>query len=350
VRALDASGKQSGASAPVSATTAQITQDYTVAASPGSLSLARGGTAGTTIAITRSNFTGAVSTTVSGLPSGVTVVLNPATATTGNSVTATFSASSTATLGPATVTFTATSGTLSRTTSVSLNVMGTGDFTIGPGSATTVTRGSTASSVIAINRTSFTGAVGFGASGLPSGVTVAFSPSTATTGNSVTATFTASSTATLGTANVTITGTSGTTSRSTTIALTVNSGPGGGALTATSAVTSNSPWFVEEQVRIANTGTLTALTITVTVQRTTGINHSGQYNTVGGQITQSVATTASTITYTFTLAPGQTLGASTSRTFAVQLSGNGTAHPTAGDTYVVSYNAGSGTQTASGTF
>ncbi len=103
-------------------------------------------------------------------------------------------------------------------------------------------------------------------------------------------------------------------------------------------------------MRIANTGTLTALTITVTVQRTTGINHSGQYNTVGGQVTQSVTTTASTITYTFTLAPGQTLGASTSRTFAVQLSGNGTAHPTAGDTYVVSYNAGSGTQTASGTF
>ena len=180
---------------------------------------------------------------------------------------------------------------------------------------------------------------------MPSGVTVAFNPSTATTGNSVTATFTASSTATLGTANVTITGTSGTTTRTTTIALTVNSGGGGGALTATSAVTSNSPWFVEEQVRIANTGTLTALTITVTVQRTTGINHSGQYNTVGGQVAQSVTTTASTITYTFTLAAGQTLGPSTSRTFAVQLSGNGTAHPTAGDTYVVSYNAGSGTQT-----
>ncbi len=108
--------------------------------------------------------------------------------------------SSTATLGPATVTFTATSGTLSRTTSVSLTVTGTGDFTVGPGSATSVTRGSTASSVIAINRTSFTGAVSFSASGLPSGVTVAFSPATATTGNSVTATFTASSTATLGTA------------------------------------------------------------------------------------------------------------------------------------------------------
>ena len=350
VRALDASGKQSALSPVLNATTPAVTQDYTVAASPGTFSVARGGSASTTLAITRTSFTGAVSTAASGLPSGVTVVLNPATATTGNSVTATFSATSAATLGPATVTFTATSGTLSRTTSVSLTVTGTGDFTVGPGSATSVTRGSTASSVIAINRTSFTGAVSFTASGLPSGVTVAFNPATATTGNSVTATFTATATATLGTVNVTITGTSGTTTRTTTIALTVSSGGGGGALTATSAVTSNSPWFVEEQVRIANTGTLTALTITVTVQRTAGINPSGQYNTVGGQIAQSVTSTASTITYTFTLAAGQTLGPSTSRTFAVQLSGNGTAHPTAGDTYVVSYNAGSGTQTASGTF
>jgi len=350
VRALDASGKQSAATAAVNATTAQVTQDYTVGVSPGSLSLARGGTASTTIAITRTNFTGAVSFTATGLPAGVTVAFSPSTATTGNSVTATFTASSTATLGAATVTITGTSGAVTRTTSVSLTVTAGSDFTITAPGPASVARGGTASSTIAINRTSFTGAVSFSASGLPGGVTVAFNPPTATTGNSVTATFTASSTATLGTANVTITGTSGTTSRTTTVALTVTSGGGGGGLTATSAVTSNSPWFVEEQVRIANTGTLTALTITVTVQRTTGINHSGQYNTVGGQIAQSVTTTASTITYTFTLAAGQTLGPSTIRTFAVQLSGNGTAHPTAGDTYTVTYNTGSGSQSASGTF
>src|SRR5678816_1566021 len=66
VRALDASGKQSAASAAVNATTAQVTQDYTVAASPGSLSLARGGTASTTIAISRTNFTGAVGFSATG--------------------------------------------------------------------------------------------------------------------------------------------------------------------------------------------------------------------------------------------------------------------------------------------
>ena len=224
-----------------------------------------------------------------------------------------------------------------------------GDFTVGPGAATTVVRGATATSTIAINRTSFTGAVQMSATGLPAGVTVAFNPSTATTGNSVVATFTASATATLGTANVTITGTSGTTSRSTTIALTVNGG-GGGSLTATPSVGSASPYYNELQLRISNTATLTALTVTVTVQRTPGVSYSGMYNTIGGQIAQTNSSTTSAITYTFTLAAGQTLSPATGRLFAMQMSGNGTAHPTAGDTYTVSYNAGSGTQTTSGTF
>jgi endoglucanase len=450
VRALDASGKQSAASTAVSATTAQIAQDYTVAVAPTSLNLARGGTASTTLSISRTNFTGAVSVAVSGLPSGVTVALNPSTATTGNSVTATFSATSTATTGLATVTFTATSGTLSRTAQVSLNVTAGSDFVLGTPSPVSVVRGASASATIAINRTSFTGAVSFAATGLPSGVTVAFNPSTATTGNSVVATFTASGTATLGAANVTITGTSGSTVRSTTVSLTVNAagdftlgavaattvargasatssiainrssftgavsfaatglpsgvtvsfnpstattgnsvvatftasstatvgsatvtitgtsgstartttvaltvtggGDTGGSLTATASVGSASPYFNELQLRLSNTATITAMTVTVTVQRTTGISYSGMYNTVGGQIAQTNSSTSAAITYTFTLAAGQTLSPATGRLFAMQMSGNGTAHPTSGDTYLVSYNAGSGTQTVSGTF
>jgi hypothetical protein len=115
-------------------------------------------------------------------------------------------------------------------------------------------------------------------------------------------------------------------------------------------VSTNSPYFIEEQLTVGNTGTLTALSITITVQRTTGVTASGQYNTVGGQITQSNTTTASAITYQFTLAPGQTLGAATNRMFAVQMGGNGTAHPTAGDTYAVTYTTGGQTSTASGHF
>ena len=228
---------------------------------------------------------------------------------------------------------------------------GTQDYAIGGNpSSVSVTRGGTATSSIAITRTNFTGAVTMSATGLPSGVTVAFNPSTATTGNSVTATFTASSTATLGAATVTITATSGSLARTTTVALTVTGGSTGGTLTATPVVSTNSPYFIEEQLTLANTGTLTALSVTVTVQRTTGVTASGQYNTVGGQIAQSNSSTATAITYQFTLAAGQTLGASTNRMFAVQMGGNGTAHPTAGDTYTVTYSTGGQAFTTSGHF
>jgi cellulose 1,4-beta-cellobiosidase len=123
-----------------------------------------------------------------------------------------------------------------------------------------------------------------------------------------------------------------------------------GGVTATPTVTANSPWFNEQQVRIANTAPITALSITVVVQRTTGVSHSGQYNTVGGQIQQSNSSTTSAITYQFTLAAGQTLSPATSRTFAVQTQGTGTVHPTTGDTYTVTYTTGGVSHTQNGTF
>jgi endo-1,4-beta-xylanase len=112
-----------------------------------------------------------------------------------------------------------------------------------------------------------------------------------------------------------------------------------GALTTTAVVASSSPWFNEEDVKLADASPLSALTVTIVVQRTTGVSFSGLYNTAGGQITQSSASTASAVTYTFTLAAGQTLPAG-SFTFAAQTSGSGTAHPTAGDTFAVSSSAG----------
>jgi hypothetical protein len=114
-------------------------------------------------------------------------------------------------------------------------------------------------------------------------------------------------------------------------------------------VSSNSPYFVEEDVKLNNTTPITALSITVTVNRTTGISFSGQYNTVGGTITQSNSSTATAVTYTFTLNSGQTLSAG-SFMFAAQMSGTGTSHPTSGDTYSVTYTAGGATTTQSGHF
>ncbi len=86
------------------------------------------------------------------------------------------------------------------------------------------------------------------------------------------------------------------------------------------------------------------------VQRTTGVGYNGMYNTVGGQILQSSTVGTSTITYTWTLASGQTLSPGSGRLFAAQTSGSGTAHPTSGDTYSVTYVSGGTTYTKSGTF
>ena len=121
-----------------------------------------------------------------------------------------------------------------------------------------------------------------------------------------------------------------------------------GGVTVTPVIASSSGWYNEQQLRIANTGSVSAMTVSIVVQRTTGISYSGMYNTAG--LTQSNSSTASAITYTFTLPAGQTLGASTSRTFAAQMGGTGTAHPTSGDTWTVTYTTGGVARTQSGTF
>ena len=121
-----------------------------------------------------------------------------------------------------------------------------------------------------------------------------------------------------------------------------------GGVTVTPVVASSGGWYNEQQLRIANTASLTALSVTIVVQRTTGVSYSGMYNTAG--LTQTNSSTTSAITYQWTLPAGQNLGASTSRTFAAQMGGTGTAHATSGDTYTITYTTGGVTRTQSGTF
>jgi acetylxylan esterase len=125
---------------------------------------------------------------------------------------------------------------------------------------------------------------------------------------------------------------------------------GGGAVTPTPVVSSSSPFFNDEEIKLANTSPLTSLTVTIVIQRTAGVSFSGQFNTAGGQVLQSSGSTSSAITYTFTLASGQTLGAGTAWTFAAQASGSGTLHPTSGDTFTVTSTAGGASATRSGHF
>jgi endoglucanase len=343
-------------SVTISVTVAQPqTPDFALSASPTSLNVARGASGTSTITITRTGgFTAGVMFSAGGLPTGVSVGFstNPAT---GGSAVMTVSASSTATLGAVTFNVTGAGGGLTRTLSFNLTVsdVQTPDFALSVSPASlTINRGASGTSTITIARTGgFTAGVSLTAGGLPAGVTANLNPNPATGGSSL-LTLSASSTATLGGATITVTGVNGALTRTTTVSLTVNEGGGGGngGVTVTSAINSNTPWYNEQVVSLNNTGAITALSVTIVIQRTTGVGFNGQFNTVGGQILQSNTVTASTITYQFTLASGQTLGPGTNRTFAAQAGGNGTIHPTAGDTWVVSYTTGGVTFTQSGTF
>jgi endoglucanase len=125
---------------------------------------------------------------------------------------------------------------------------------------------------------------------------------------------------------------------------------GTGGVTATPVVNSNSPFFDDQGLKLANTAAITALSITITVQNTGGITFNGQFNTVGSSIIQSHSSTATTITYQFNLAAGQTLSTGTGWLFDAQMGGNGTAHPTTGDTFTTTYTTGGQTFTQTGHF
>ncbi len=328
--------------------TAPPVPNYSLIPSPPSVTVNRGATATSTITVSPVNgFAGSVALSATGMPTGVTATFSP-NPTTGTS-TLTFTASSTAALGAATVTVTGTSGTLSHTTSIALTVAAPPppNFTLAASPSTvTLTLGSTANSTITVVPSGgFSGSVTLSATGTPAGVTAAFSP--ISSAGTSTLTFTATSTATPGAFTVTVTGVSGALTGTTTVSLTVVAG---GTVVFTPVINSNGAFFNDQGVKISNTTALTSLSLTITVQATPGVTFSGQYNTVGGQITQSHSSTAAAITYQFTLAPGQTLSPGTSWLFDAQMGGTGTVHPTSGDTFIATYTTGGTMLMQSGRF
>jgi kumamolisin len=239
------------------------TPSFTLSDSPSSLTITQGSSGTSTITVTDvGGFSGSVTLAASGLPSGVTAAFgtNP---TTGTSV-LTLTASSTATTGSATVTITGTSGSLTATTTLALTVNSTAtpNFTVAASpTSVTVTQGASGTSTITITSTGgFNSATTLSASGLPSGVTAAFStnPVTPPANGSATSTLTltASSTATVGAATVTITGTSGSTTHSTTIALTVNASSGTANFTLSM---SPSSFTIDERGTVSTTLTVTSV-------------------------------------------------------------------------------------------
>ncbi len=323
---------------------------YTLTANPATLTLAQSTSGASTLTvIPAGGFSGSVSFSVSGLPTGVTAIFNP-TATAGTT-SLTLTASSTASVGTTSLTIKGTSGSLSATTSVALTVKA-GTSAPQPGfaltanpSADSMVQGGSATSLITVTPSGgFAGTVALTASGFPAGVTAAFSPA-ATTSRS-TLTLAATSSAAVGASNITISGVSGSLTASLVLPLTVSAGAsGGGPATFTGTATSSSAWFDAEDVELTTTKPITALTLIMTIAAG-NVTYGGQYDTVGGQIVTSHASGA-TIVYTFALTGGQSIGPG-SYTFAAQMAGNGTTHAASGDSWTVTYVTGATTYNQSG--
>ena len=198
--------------------------DYTISDTPSSQTVTAGNSATYTTSITALNsFTGTTTLSVSGLPAGATASFNPASITGSGSSTLTVVTASTIAAGTYTLAITGTSGTLSHSTTATLIVPGPPDFgisatpssqTVAQGNATTYT-----TSISALN--GFTGTAALSMSGLPTGATASFNPTSVTGSGSSTLTVVTASTTPAGTYPLTITGVSGTLSHSAAVTLVV---------------------------------------------------------------------------------------------------------------------------------
>jgi uncharacterized membrane protein len=186
----------------------------TISAASTALSAVQGKTGSDAVSVAgNGTFSGPVSLSVSGLPSGVTASWssNPLTLSgEAGSSTLTLTASSAASVGSATVTVTAAGDGVAASKQITVQVAPSPSLTVGADSTSLpVVQGKTTTDVISLTGdVTYSGAVSLNVSGLPSGVTASWSsnpvPLTGESGSS-TLTLTASSAASVGSATVTVT-------------------------------------------------------------------------------------------------------------------------------------------------
>ena len=213
-----------------------VTPDFSISASPASLSIQQGGNGTSTIstAVTAGS-AGTVSLTTSGAPTGMTATVSPTSVTAGSSSTLTVSVGSTVATGTYTITVTGTEGSNVHSTAVSVTVTApaTNDFSISASpTSLSIAQGGNGTSTISTAVTSGSaGTVSLTTSVSPSGPTASVSPTSVTAGGSSTLTVSVGSSVATGAYTVTVTGTEGSAVHSATVTVTVTSSGGGGGIT-----------------------------------------------------------------------------------------------------------------------
>ena len=211
-----------------------ITPNFTISASPASLSVGQGnqGTSTITTAVS-GGFNSSINLSASGVPSGTTVSFNPQTIPAPGSGTSTMTitvGSSTPT-GTYPITVTGNGGGIQQSTTVTLTVtQPTYTISASPASLSVVPGNQGTSTITAAISGGFNSSISLSASGMPSGTTVSFNPQTipAPGSGSSTMTITVGSNTALGTYPITVTANGGGIQQNATVTLTViqAGGPG----------------------------------------------------------------------------------------------------------------------------
>ena len=223
-------GSMNGAALIAALVGASTAPNFSLSASPSSVSVAQGSSGSSTITVSVVNgFDSAVSFSASGLPSGVTAGFGTNPVTGAGTSLLTFTVASSAATGTyaITVTGTSTSPAITQNVTVSLTVtapVGASFSLSASPSSLTVHQNSAGSTTITSTVSGgFNSAVSLSISGLPSGVAASFNPASFAAPGSGTSklSFTATRRATVGTHTITITGTGGGLTETTTVSLTV---------------------------------------------------------------------------------------------------------------------------------
>jgi hypothetical protein len=194
--------------------------DYAISISPTALTVNKGSNGNATLTLTRTNFTDAVTLSLSGAPSGVTGTFNPP-APTGTSAALTVNVDGTVTPGVYDLTVDGTGAPGDRSTPLTLTVGEAPDYALSLSSPDlSIERGASGNTSVTIARTNFSEAVTLSLGGAPAGVTGTFNPA-APTGDASTLTVSVGGAVAPGVYNLTVDGSATAADHSTPLTLTV---------------------------------------------------------------------------------------------------------------------------------
>jgi uncharacterized membrane protein len=300
--------------------------DFALAVSPSSQTVTVSGGATYTASVSAQNcFTGNVSFTVSGLPTGASASFTPSAVAGSGSSTLGVNTDGTTPAGNYTLTITASGGGASHNSAVTLAVT---DFALSQSSSSvTVVAGSCVGETVTVSSMNgFSGGVSFGLSGLPTGASATFSPSTITGSGSSTSSICATASTVAGTYPLTLAASSGSLSHSLPLSLVVNAAPPPDFSLSASAVTVNAGSSGNSTITVSAINGFGGIVSLSVSGFPTGVSDSLSSTSVtgSGTSTLSISTLNTTPPGSYTLTVTGTSDGGVTHTASVALTVNGT--------------------------